>query len=361
MKKCSEPHKWLLTFIYSLIIFLTFLITMFIVTIIVYFIDKIVSLRQPTIFPLLIVIGITSIILGTLVGNLISHDIVHNMNALIQGMNDLSKGKYHTRLDLGHSKLSRSIENSFNTLAMELDHTEFLRDDFVNNFSHEIKTPVVSINGFAKLLQKENLSDDKRREYLKIIVDESKRLSDMSTKILELTHLENQNILINVEKFNLSEQLRECMLLLQKKWMEKELRIVTDFKEYDIEANKEMLKEVWINLFDNAIKFSNENQELKISIILNDDFYDISVINHGEMISEEDQKRIFQKFYQVDRSHAKAGNGIGLSIVYRIVELHDGNIFVSSNEDETIFKVRLPINRGCNEKETVLNKKDRTI
>ncbi|MCD8023643.1 MAG: HAMP domain-containing histidine kinase, partial [Lachnospiraceae bacterium] len=260
----------------------------------------------------------------------------------IEGMNRLAEGKYDTRLDLGNSELGKDVSESFNKLAYELEHTEMLRSDFVNNFSHEFKTPIVSVLGFAKLLKRENLSEEHRMEYLEIIEEESGRLSVMATNVLNLTKIENQTILTDVTEFNLSEQIRNCVLLLEKKWAQKGLPPSLEFQEYQISANEELLKQVWINLLDNAIKYSPEGETIEIGIYQEEDATAVSVINYGPKIQEKDLPLIMNKFYQADTSHASEGNGLGLAIVSRIITLHGGTVDVESSDEETIFTVTLP-------------------
>lgn len=227
-------------------------------------------------------------------------------------------------------------------MAQELEKTEMLRADFVNNFSHEFKTPINSILGFARLLNREDVPEAQRREYLGIIEEESTRLSLMATRVLELTKVENQSILTDVITFNLSEQIRDCVLLLERKWEAKALSMVLEFEDISIAANRELLKQVWINLLDNAIKFSPEGATVELDIRQEPGELRISVKNSGSQISQEDQKRIFQKFYQADTSHASEGTGIGLAIVRRIVELHGGETEVSSTLGGVVFTVCLP-------------------
>ncbi|WP_455716352.1 HAMP domain-containing sensor histidine kinase, partial [Anaerosporobacter sp.] len=284
----------------------------------------------PNIFFPTIAFGISSIIIGTIVATIFSRIPLKPVNTIINGMNKLASGDYKTRIDLGHIPISLEISNSFNTLACELENTEMLRSDFVNNFSHEFKTPIVSICGFAKLLQKESITKEQQKEYLDIIVEESTRLSEMATKVLNLTKVENQNILTDITCFNLSEQIRNCILILENKWSKKGLTIVADFDEYMTDACEELLKQVWINLVDNAIKFSPENGEIHIVITKLTDKITVSIKNNGPEMSEEEITRIFDKFWQGDTSHTSEGNGIGLSIARRIVQLHKGTISVES-------------------------------
>ncbi|MEE1299174.1 MAG: HAMP domain-containing sensor histidine kinase, partial [Acutalibacteraceae bacterium] len=212
----------------------------------------------------------------------------------------------------------------------------------IHDFSHEFKTPIVSISGFAKLLQKGNLSEEQEKEYLEIIRTESEKLSNMAMNVLDMNKLDNVSVLTDVTRFNLSEQLRHCVLMLEKKWTEKEQEIDIDLDEYYASGNEDMLSEVWINLLDNAIKFSPVGGKIIVKVRPKDGWLAVEVRNNGEEIPDKDKDRIFDKFYQTDPSHATAGNGLGLSICKRIVELHKGTISVTSTFGLTVFTVNLP-------------------
>lgn len=268
-------------------------------------------------------------------------------NNVIHAMDSLASGNYAIRLKFkslfGKTKMAADFENSFNSMAAELQKTEMLRSDFVNNFSHEFKTPIVSISGFAKLLKRGDLSPEQQQEYIDIIEEESLRLSYMATNVLALTKIENQVILTDINEFNLSEQIRNSVLLLQNKWEKKNLELILDFEEYNVNANEEMLKQVWINLVDNAVKFTPENGKIEIDIRKQGQLITVSVINTGNTIPDEKMSLIFNKFYQGDESHASEGNGIGLAIVKHVVALHHGDIKVKSQNGTTTFKLTLPI------------------
>jgi signal transduction histidine kinase len=262
-------------------------------------------------------------------------------------MNLLAAGDFKTRLSygkpLGNHPTLREITDSFNRMAEELEHTEMLRSDFINNFSHEFKTPIVSITGFTKLLKRGNLTEDEKEEYLDIIEEESLRLSAMATNVLNMTKVENQTILTNVSRFNLSEQIRSCVLLLEKRWTDKHIEFSLEFEEEEISANEELLKQVWLNLIDNAIKYSPEYGFIVIKIRKEEDnWYRVSVGNTGIEIPKEKQQKIFQKFYQVDESHSSEGNGIGLAIVQYITRLHGGEVSVECANGMTTFTVKMP-------------------
>lgn len=302
---------------------------------------------NPKVFASLMVI--TSVIMGIVIAFFAVRIPLKPINKLINQLNSLSNGDYNVKLEFSPSldKIHsfKELSNSFNKLSDELKNTEMLRSDFINNFSHEFKTPIVSILGFARLLKKENLTEDERAQYVNAIEKESLRLSSMATNVLNLTKVENQTILANISRFNLSEQIRASLLLLESKWSKKDPELNIDFGEYEIEANEELLEQVWINLLDNAIKFTQNHGVISLNIVENADYIIVSVGNTGTDIPPDSLDKIWRKFYQADESHASDGNGIGLAIVKRIVDLHNGDVTVKSMDGFTEFTVILPKNQ----------------
>lgn len=300
----------------------------------------------PAPYEILVFMSINSLVLGAIVSAFASRYPLKPVNKIITQMNRLASGDFKARLEFGkpfgNHPTAIEIKNSFNKMAEELENTEMLRGDFINNFSHEFKTPIVSIAGFAKLLKRGNLTDEQKKEYIDIIEEESVRLATMATNVLNLTKFENQTILTDVSTFNLSEQLRSSILSLEGKWAKKNIDFSLDFGEYMISGNKDMLKHVWLNLIDNAIKFSDEGGTVEISIKDSGRFYAVSVLNRGCEITPEQQKKIFNKFYQADESHAAEGNGIGLALVKGITHLHKGEVSVRCESGATTFTVELP-------------------
>jgi len=342
LEKISQIGKMTLVFATLSFVVLTVTITFcaFIVGAIYHlgFMDQVRSRWLP-----FIALCICSILFGMILSVSLAVKPLKPFNILLNGLEELSKGNFKFRMknmpQHGYGKL---LEGRFNCLAEELDQTEMLRGDFVNNFSHEFKTPIVSIRGFAKLMQKGKLTQEEQQEYLVIIVEESTRLSEMATNVLSLTRLENQNVLQNVESYNLSEQIRTCILLLEKIWTQKQITINADFAEYTIVANEEMMKQVWINLLENAVKFCDTGGMVKINIQENREKAGglcITIENTGSHIEEEDKERIFHKFYQGDTSHSSKGNGIGLAIVKRVLDLHSASITVENSDVGTIFSI----------------------
>ena len=285
----------------------------------------------------------TSIVVGLVLAFLLGRIIFNPINKIVDGMERLSEGDFSTRLSLGKYDEIKKIENSFNTLATELQKTEILRSDFINDFSHEFKTPIVSISGLITLLKNENLPEEKRRQYLLVMEEEAKRLTQMTSNSLYLSKIETQGILTNKVRFNVSEQIRDSLLLLERKWTEKDITPSLDFDEYTISANEDMLKQVWVNLIDNAIKFSNPGSEIEINAKADGNMLTVSIGNYGTEIPESDYDAIFNKFYQCDKSRSSEGNGIGLSIVKHIINLHNGKITVESKNGKTVFTVSIPL------------------
>ncbi len=342
----SSDNRVALTVLFTMAVFAVLFITMSISGLLVLMMARfgmLFPMRASGISMVVYVMLASSLVVGTTLSAVFSRIPLRPMNTLITGLNRLADGKYDTRIRLGRHRISRELSDSFNKLAGELNNTEMLRGDFVNNFSHEFKTPIVSIRGFARLLRKGGLTEAQRNEYLDIIVDESTRLADMATNVLNLTKVENQSILTDVTTYNLSEQLRASILLLEKKWTRKRLNLVADFAEHQITANEELLKQVWINLLDNAIKFSPEDGELGVAVLEGSGALTVRITNHGPAIPPETQQRMFDKFWQEDSSHKSEGNGIGLSLVRRVVALHKGRIAVESDERATTFQVTLPV------------------
>ena len=269
------------------------------------------------------------------------------VSRISEGLREIARGNFKARVPEKDKKEAVTelgdLERTFNQMASDLDGIEMFRNDFINDFSHEFKTPIVSIRGFARRLQSENLSDEERREYIDIIVTESERLSTMAQNVLLLTKLENQTIVSEKTEFYLDEQIRRCILLLEKNWTEKNIELDLDLDEVKYVFNEEMLSHVWINLISNAIKFTPDGGRVECRLKKNDDGVAFSIKDSGEGMSEEVKRRIFEKFYQGDSSHSTAGNGIGLNIVKRVVDLARGSVDVESEVGNgSMFTVTLP-------------------
>ena len=339
-------------FWFTFAIFILFAITGFTAALLFLLLDLIASFNGLSIDAYLLVISmaLACILIGAVLATFFGKYIISRISKISHGMREVARGNFKARVPEKDKKNSPSefgeLERSFNQMASDLDGIEIFRNDFINNFSHEFKTPIVSIRGFARQLQSGNLSDEERREYLDIIVSESERLVNMSSNVLLLSKLENQQIVSDKSEFYLDEQIRRSILLLEKDWSAKEIELDIDLDEIKISFNEEMLSHVWINLLSNAIKFTNVGGKIEISLKQRGDSAVFSVKDNGIGMSDEVKKRIFEKFYQGDSSHTSMGNGIGLNIVQRIVSLAHGEIEIESMLDKgSKFIITIPIKR----------------
>lgn len=235
------------------------------------------------------------------------------------------------------------IIDYFNRMTEELSHMETMRTDFIANVSHELKTPLAVMQNCGTMLQQPGLSEEKRLEYAKSITDASRRLAEMVTNILKLNKLENQTLYPNTQTYDLGEQLCECLLSFEDLWEKKHLNIRTEIQEnVHITADPELLTLVWNNLFSNAVKFTNPGGTLSLTLETQGDQAVVRVSDTGCGISPEVGKHIFEKFYQGDTSHSTKGNGLGLALVKRVIDITQGDIQVSSEVGKgSIFTVKL--------------------
>ena len=232
----------------------------------------------------------------------------------------------------GTDETFNRVIDCFNKMAEELGSVETLRLDFIANVSHEMKTPLAVMQNYGTLLQSPDLSEEKRIEYAKGITDGSRRLADMMTNILKLNRLENQQIYPQVKEFDLGEQLCECLLQYENVWKKAEIEIETDIAEnVKVKADAELLSHVWNNLFSNAFKFTSSGGKVAVSLTATDHHAIVKVSDTGCGMSPDVGAHIFEKFYQGDTSHSSQGNGLGLSLVKRVVDIMHGEISVESS------------------------------
>ena len=263
---------------------------------------------------------------------------------LVRATKEIASGNFNVRLVPSRAIEINQLALSFNEMAKELASIETLRSDFVSNISHEFKTPIASIKGFAKRLKKNDLTKEQRDEYLDIIITESERLTKLSSNILLLSKLEGSERTTDRNGFFLDEQIRKTLLLLEPQLKRKNLAVDVGLKEVRIVANEEIFQALWVNLLGNAIKFSPEGGTIGVMLDLDGENAIISISDMGAGIDEETQKHIFEKFYQGDRSRATEGNGLGLALVKRILELEHGEItVVSAINKGACFTVSLPV------------------
>ena len=235
------------------------------------------------------------------------------------------------------------IGAAVNAMAQELSGIETLRADFIANVSHEMKTPLAVMNNYGTLLQTPDLSEEKRLEYAKGVTDASRRLSEMMTNILKLNRLENQQIFPESTEFDLGEQLCECLLQFENVWEKRNIEIETDIAEdIKVEADAELLSLVWNNLLSNAFKFTEEGGTVSLSLTATEHHAIVKVCDTGCGMTAEVGAHIFEKFYQGDTSRSAQGNGLGLALVKRVIDIMQGEIGVESAVGVgTVFTVRI--------------------
>ena len=251
------------------------------------------------------------------------------------GLDKVVKGDFSTRIPYMYGPDSENefdqIIKGLNQMIEELSGVETLRTDFIANVSHELKTPLAVMQNYGTLLQSDDLSEEQRIEYGKAITDQTRRLSNLVMNILKLNKLENQQIYPNVAKYDLGEQVCECMLEFESVWEEKEIELEVDLEEeVYVEADKELLSLVWNNLLSNALKFTPEKGTVGLKLYREGEFAFVQVSDTGCGMSAETGKNIFKKFYQGDTSHATKGNGLGLALVKRVIDICGAEISVSS-------------------------------
>lgn len=256
------------------------------------------------------------------------------VNRITKSLKKITNGNFNERIKPVNTPLNshfNPIINSINLMTAELSNVETLRTDFISNVSHELKTPLAVMQNYAAMMQSPSLSEAERIEYAKAMSVASQRLSALITNILKLNKLENQQIFPESERYNLSEQLCQCLLNFENIWESKKLEIETDIDEnVFVNADEELLSLVWNNLFSNAVKFTDNGGKISVSLKRNDEKCVVKVSDTGCGMSRETGAHIFEKFYQGDTSHAAQGNGLGLALVKRVIDILGGEIMVES-------------------------------
>lgn len=272
------------------------------------------------------------------------HQNIHNI--ITDALKQISQGNFDIFLDAKNSDVHHDFAEAINDMAKNLGNLETMRQDFISNVSHEIQSPLTSISGFAALLQKNDLSDDQRQRYARIIEAESKRLSSLSDNLLKLSTLDNNKVPLSKKEFRLDKQIERVALTLEPQWSAKGLALEADLEKCSILGDEDLLSQVWVNLLHNAIKFTPEGGHICIVLSLESEAAVVKISDTGVGIAPEDQMHVFERFYKADKARDRSlgGNGLGLSLVKKIVELHGGRVTVESEVSKgTIFTAALPL------------------
>lgn len=297
----------------------------------------------------MLVMGFSVLIGGALISLMVSFCVnqlvIQPMRQILRALEQVGQGNFDVRISTDDTMELGVLADTINSMIQSLSNVEMMRDDFIANVSHELKTPLASIQGCAALLQNEDVTDDERRLYAGMVYSSAKRLSGLCGNILEISKLDHGDIEITETEFMLDEHLRQALLMLQQDWQQKDIELNLQLSEEKYRGSEELLMQVWLNLLGNAIKFSPQGGQLDVTLNRVDKNLQVTVRDYGIGISPDDQQMIFEKFYQADTSHKTEGNGLGLAMVKRIIRLLGAEIAVASSGVEgegTTFIVTLP-------------------
>ena len=286
------------------------------------------------------------VIMGAIVGitsTLFSRHFNHLVSGLTGGLKSVAEGDFSRRLDPKKGGPLEAAYEDFNKMSQELQSIQTLRDDFINHFSHEFKTPITAVKGFAELLREPETTPEEREQYLQIIIDESSRLADLANNTLLLTKLESQQFIAEKRRYSLDEQIKRCAILPSPAWEKKEISFTANLEPAEYDGNEELMRHVWLNLLSNAVKYTPEGGEIAVTLQPSREELTVTVADTGIGMPPEVRAHIFDKYYQGSPNSGGRGLGLGLSIALRIVELCGGNIQVDSVENQgSTFTVRLP-------------------
>lgn len=287
-----------------------------------------------------------SSIIGILLVIIVARHIINPIKKITNATKRVATGDFTVNLETTRKDEIGELTQNFNKMVKELNSIDYLSKEFISNVSHEFKTPIASIQGFVKLLADESTTEEEKKEYISIIIEETERLANLSSNIQCLSKLENKGVLPTEQEFFVDEQIRKCIVILSQKLENKNIDISMDDKNIKILGNEDLLQQVWINLINNAMKYTNENGKIEITLDETKENVIVKIKDNGIGIEKEKQDRIFEKFYQVDVSHASEGNGLGLAIVKKIIDLHNGKISLKSELGiGSTFKIELPKQR----------------
>ena len=344
MKKIKVPSMW---GAFVIFIFFTIFTSSSILFGLVYFLYQSGSINDPDRHPLIPagMFLLLSMLIATGLNIFVGKKVLQPLSAFSLAMMEVAKGNFRFRLNYdGRIEELNEMSSNFNTMVHELGNIETLRNDFVVTVSHEFKTPLASIEGYATILQSPELTTEERKDCTQMIIESTKQLAKLSSNILMISNLENREIITEKTKFRLDEQIRQSVLMLEPFWEGKKIDFNIDLDHLDYYGNEELLMQVWLNIIGNAIKFTPKNSEISISLKEHANALTITISDAGIGLSAEDQKHIFDKFYQADRSGYTDGNGLGLSLVKRIIDLCHGEIIVQSELGlGTSFTITLPV------------------
>lgn len=270
--------------------------------------------------------------------------IAQQSQTLVDSLARVAAGDYDTEIEYSARSTFKKVYENFNTMIRELRSVKSLREEFVHNFSHEVKTPLFSIQGFANLLLEGGLSEEEQKNLLRIISDETEKLIRLADNNLTISKIENQQILGERKLLKLDSEINECIILLEREWSKKGIEMSADLEPVRLTGDGEMLRHVWLNLLSNAVKFTPEGGKIEVRLKKRGNFAVAEFADSGCGISADDLPRIFEKYYRAKSSAGCDGSGLGLPICKRICEMCGGSVSAESREGEgSVFTVTLPV------------------
>ena len=294
------------------------------------------------------VVTFGNVLFVTLIELLVYHinshfSVTKPVRKIQHGLEQIMSGDFTVRIAHSKNAAFDAVIDSINRMTAELQSVETLKTDFVSNVSHEIKTPIAVIQNYSRLLQNNDVTPDEQAEYIQAISAASQRLNGLITNILRLNRLENQRISPKTERFDLSAQLTDCLLGFETVWEEKSIELDPDIEDdVYIDADRELISIVWNNLLSNAFKFTEPGGTVGVTLKTENNAVVVTVRDTGCGMSDDTVRHIFDKFYQGDTSRATQGNGLGLALVKRIIDMTDGEIAVTSEPGNgSVFTVKL--------------------
>ncbi len=336
-------HKLWLRF--SVLVFTVTLSTLILMALMFYRLYRTGSLENVNLGPFapLLMLIIISTLAGSTISFFVARKILDPISELGQASKEVAKGNFNVRLsEIQHIDEIREIYRNFNSMVEELGSIETLRDDFVVSVSHEFKTPISAIEGYATLLQTPDITKEEHDEYTKMIIESVRQLAALTGNVLMLSRLENQDSGSGQKIYRLDEQIRQALLMLETEWTRKDIELDIDLPRTEYFGNKELMMQVWMNLLGNAVKFTGHKGTVTVSITQREENICVTIADNGEGMEPGTMKHIFDRFYQGDSSRKTSGNGLGLALVKKIIELEHGCIEVESEKHKgSAFRIVL--------------------
>ncbi len=330
--------------VFSIIVFIIISISMLVIGTTAGLLTHTGVIGEPDLLLFSATLGLLSIVFSTCIAMVLGKKVLAPISMINEATKEVAKGNFNIRLpEDPRAKEIREMARNFNIMTQELANIETFRSDFISNVSHEFKTPISAIEGYATLLQNTSLNEMERQEYVAKILVNARRLSSLSGNILKLSRLENEGIAPTKKSYSLDEQLREVILLYASQWGEKNIDLDVDLERVTFHGSEELIAQVWQNIIGNAVKFAPNEGKIRVILRQDENFVSVSITDNGIGMTDEVKSRVFEKFYQGDHSHSSEGNGLGLTLAKRIVDQCRGSISISSKVDKgTTFTVKLP-------------------